>query len=65
MWVRTFAASSTNRLDRKVNAFLADPTVEVLRIQLSMSFGTYAVLVEYEPRPPEADAQVGPPGPPR
>jgi hypothetical protein len=48
--IQTFAASTPARLDRKVNAFLAQPDIEVRRLHPAMSFGTYMVVVEYDQR---------------
>jgi hypothetical protein len=50
MRITTFSASTTAKLDRKVNEFLARPDVEVQRLHAAMSFGTYMVVVEYDRR---------------
>jgi hypothetical protein len=53
MEIRTFSASSTRRLDQKVNDFVSRPDVEVRRLHAAMSFGTHMVVVEYDPRRPD------------
>ncbi len=50
MHITTFAASSTARLDRKVNEFLGRQDVVVRQLHAAMSFGTYMVVVEYDDR---------------
>jgi hypothetical protein len=48
--IRTLAASTTARLDRKVNEFLVRRDIVIRRIHPTMSFGTYMIVVEYEDR---------------
>ena len=50
MKIKTFAASSTARLDKKVNEFLARQDIVLRQLHPAMSFGTYMVVVEYEER---------------
>jgi hypothetical protein len=50
MHIRTLAASTTARLDRKVNEFLARNDIVIRRIHPAMSFGTYVIVVEYDDR---------------
>lgn len=48
MQIKTFAASSTARLDGRVNEFLARQGIVVRQLYPAISFGTYMVVVEYE-----------------
>lgn|GEM_PF-5018727 len=50
MQITTFAASSTARLDRKVNEFLARQDIVVRQLHAAMSLGTYMIVVEYDDR---------------
>ncbi|SFE04181.1 hypothetical protein SAMN05216238_107170 [Lentibacillus persicus] len=48
MKVKILDAMSTSRLEKKVNNFIAREYPNVIDIQLSAGFGSYAALIKYE-----------------
>ncbi|MBB3052108.1 hypothetical protein FHS23_003137 [Prauserella isguenensis] len=48
MKIKTFYSSSPEKLDRKANEFMADPTVEVLDVQISSNVFLAWVLIRYK-----------------
>ena len=48
MKVKILDAMSTGRLENKVNNFIEKEQPNVIDIQLSAGFGSYAALIKYE-----------------
>ena len=51
MKVKMFDASSSKRLEKKVNDFLAQPEIKVAKVDLSAAFGSVIAMVAYEGTP--------------
>ena len=55
MKIKVFDASTSGRLERKVNKFLADSEIKVLDIKHAGGFGFVSALITYEEAPREED----------
>ncbi len=47
MYFISFGASTTSRLDNKVNKFLSDNNVDILELQFSSSYGRIYAAILY------------------
>ena len=53
MKIRVFSAMTDSALERRVNAFIADPCIQVQQIQFQASFGMLYAMITYDEAAPK------------